>query len=162
VLCLGTGTELDASWRTLWEAQGLTVSRADTEGRTLLGTPPAGGVTLTPGQSRILFVLSASGGGDDGAGGMPRAALAGGLLLASLLTLGAAYGVYRTTTRELLLARQQSDFVSAVSHEFRTPLTSMRHLTDLAAATLTRIGGRTTTRFLRRKPSGYTAWSRGS
>jgi signal transduction histidine kinase len=29
------------------------------------------------------------------------------------------------------VARLQSDFVSAVSHEFRTPLTSMRHLTEL-------------------------------
>jgi signal transduction histidine kinase len=45
--------------------------------------------------------------------------------------LAAAVVIYRVTTRELMLARQQSDFVSAVSHEFRTPLTSMRHLTDL-------------------------------
>jgi signal transduction histidine kinase len=45
--------------------------------------------------------------------------------------LGAGYGLYRATTREIMLARQQSDFVSAVSHEFRTPLTSMRHLTDM-------------------------------
>ena len=50
------------------------------------------------------------------------------------LILAAAYGLYRATARELLLARQQSDFVSAVSHEFRTPLTSMRHLTDLLAS----------------------------
>jgi signal transduction histidine kinase len=33
----------------------------------------------------------------------------------------------------MALVRQQSDFVSAVSHEFRTPLTSMRHLTELLA-----------------------------
>jgi signal transduction histidine kinase len=39
--------------------------------------------------------------------------------------------LYRATTREMVLAREQADFVSAVSHEFRTPLTSMRHLTDL-------------------------------
>ena len=60
-----------------------------------------------------------------------RAVLISGLVVAFLLMIGAAYGLYRTTTRELGLARQQSDFVSAVSHEFRTPLTSMRHLTDL-------------------------------
>jgi signal transduction histidine kinase len=47
--------------------------------------------------------------------------------------IAATYGLYRVTTREMLLARQQSDFVSAVSHEFRTPLTSMRHLTELLA-----------------------------
>jgi signal transduction histidine kinase len=55
----------------------------------------------------------------------------GGLALAVVAILAAAGGLYRTTQRELTLARQQSDFVSAVSHEFRTPLTSMRHLTDL-------------------------------
>ncbi|WP_418001424.1 histidine kinase dimerization/phospho-acceptor domain-containing protein [Luteitalea pratensis] len=41
------------------------------------------------------------------------------------------------TTRSLLRAthvsRLQSDFVSAVSHEFRTPLTAIRHLSQLLA-----------------------------
>ena len=47
--------------------------------------------------------------------------------------LAAAYGLSRATAKEMALVRQQSDFVSAVSHEFRTPLTSMRHLTELLA-----------------------------
>src|SRR5262249_34447144 len=34
-------------------------------------------------------------------------------------------------SREFAVARLQSDFVSAVSHEFRTPLTSLRQFTDL-------------------------------
>lgn len=34
-------------------------------------------------------------------------------------------------TRELEVARLQSDFVSAVSHEFRTPLASLRQLSEL-------------------------------
>jgi signal transduction histidine kinase len=33
--------------------------------------------------------------------------------------------------RELVVARLQSDFVATVSHEFRTPLAAMRHLTDM-------------------------------
>src|SRR4029077_9143419 len=49
------------------------------------------------------------------------------------LMLAAAYGLSRATAKEMALVRQQSDFVSAVSHEFRTPLTSMRHLTELLA-----------------------------
>jgi signal transduction histidine kinase len=57
-----------------------------------------------------------------------------GLVLAFALMAAASYGLHRITRRELLLARQQADFVAAVSHEFRTPLTSMRHLTDLLAA----------------------------
>ena len=34
-------------------------------------------------------------------------------------------------TRELAVARQQSDFVASVSHEFRSPLTSLRQLSSM-------------------------------
>ena len=37
----------------------------------------------------------------------------------------------RAVSRELAVARLQSDFVSAVSHEFRTPLTSLRQLSEM-------------------------------
>ncbi|MBI4908011.1 MAG: HAMP domain-containing histidine kinase [Acidobacteria bacterium] len=43
----------------------------------------------------------------------------------------ASYFVFRAVNRELSVARLQSDFVSAVSHEFRTPLTAMCHLTEM-------------------------------
>jgi two-component system phosphate regulon sensor histidine kinase PhoR len=33
--------------------------------------------------------------------------------------------------RELAVARLQTEFVAAVSHEFRTPLTSLQHVTEL-------------------------------
>jgi signal transduction histidine kinase len=65
--------------------------------------------------------------------GSDRRLVLGSLSLAFVLIVAAAYGLYRATSRELGLARQQREFVSAVSHEFRTPLTSMRHLTDLLA-----------------------------
>jgi signal transduction histidine kinase len=49
-----------------------------------------------------------------------------------VLVIGAAgYIVYRAINRELSVARLQSDFVSAVSHEFRSPLTAMSHLTEM-------------------------------
>jgi len=48
-----------------------------------------------------------------------------------VLLAGGAYLVSRTFLREIGLARQQSDFVAAVSHEFRTPLTSMRQFNHL-------------------------------
>jgi signal transduction histidine kinase len=51
-------------------------------------------------------------------------------LMAVVITV-ASYLVFRALTREFRVAQLQSDFVSAVSHEFRTPLTAMRHLTDL-------------------------------
>src|SRR6185369_10012775 len=51
-------------------------------------------------------------------------------LLAALVIAG-SYVIARAVSRELAVARLQSDFVSAVSHEFRTPLTSMRQLTEI-------------------------------
>jgi signal transduction histidine kinase len=52
-----------------------------------------------------------------------------GLLVLMIAT--ASYFVFRSVHRELSVARLQSDFVAAVSHEFRTPLTAVRHLAEL-------------------------------
>ncbi len=49
----------------------------------------------------------------------------------ALLVVAASYLIGRAVSRELAAARLQSDFVSAVSHEFRTPLTSMRQFTEM-------------------------------
>jgi signal transduction histidine kinase len=48
-----------------------------------------------------------------------------------LLLAGGSYFLWRVMQRELAVARLQTDFVSAVSHEFRTPLTSLRHVAEL-------------------------------
>jgi signal transduction histidine kinase len=54
-----------------------------------------------------------------------------GLAFLALLTAGGAYFSARAMSREIEVARLQSDFVAAVSHEFRTPLTTLRQFTDL-------------------------------
>lgn len=59
-----------------------------------------------------------------------RLIIAGFLLLVSM-ALVASYLIVRAVSRELAVARLQSDFVAAVSHEFRTPLTSLRQFTDM-------------------------------
>lgn len=48
-----------------------------------------------------------------------------------VLVVTSTYFIGRAVSRELAAARLQSDFVSAVSHEFRTPLTSMRQFTEM-------------------------------
>ena len=47
-----------------------------------------------------------------------------------IVIVGGTFTV-RAVGRELAVAQLQSDFVSAVSHEFRTPLTSLKQFTDL-------------------------------
>jgi len=54
-----------------------------------------------------------------------------GLGMLVLLVIATSYFIGRAVSRELAAARLQSDFVSAVSHEFRTPLTSMRQFTEM-------------------------------
>ena len=54
-----------------------------------------------------------------------------GLGALALLVVAASYLIGRAVSRELAAARLQSDFVSAVSHEFRTPLTSLAEFTEI-------------------------------
>jgi len=65
--------------------------------------------------------------------GINRALWLAGLGLMLLLVLAGAYAMYRGVSRELRVAQLQSDFVSAVSHEFRSPLTTLRGITELLA-----------------------------
>jgi signal transduction histidine kinase len=58
-----------------------------------------------------------------GAGG--RVVVWSALVLA-LVLVGGCFMLLRLGRRQLALARQQQDFVSAVSHELKTPLTSIR------------------------------------
>ena len=61
-----------------------------------------------------------------------RALLAGFAVLALILVAG-SYFILRSMARERAVARLQSEFVSAVSHEFRTPLTSLRQWSEMLA-----------------------------
>jgi signal transduction histidine kinase len=54
-----------------------------------------------------------------------------GLSLVIVLVLTGSYAVMRSVARELAVARLQTDFVSAVSHEFRSPLTTLRSMSEM-------------------------------
>jgi len=59
-----------------------------------------------------------------------RRLLLGALGLLAVVIGAGSYFIARAFARELAVMRLQSDFVSAVSHEFRTPLTSLRQLSE--------------------------------
>jgi signal transduction histidine kinase len=57
----------------------------------------------------------------------PGAAVLGWVtLILAIVFMGGFYTLYRLGLSQINLARQQQDFVSAVSHELKTPLTSIR------------------------------------
>ncbi len=90
-------------------------------GTTLDGTPLYRSRLTTPlDRLELIFTVTQ----------LPRGPGAGLLawitLLLALAFCGGFYALYRLGSGQLELARQQQDFVSAVSHELKTPLTSIR------------------------------------
>jgi signal transduction histidine kinase len=55
-------------------------------------------------------------------------------LVLALVLVGGCFMLWRLGRRQLALARQQQDFVSAVSHELKTPLTSIRMYGEMLRA----------------------------
>jgi signal transduction histidine kinase len=116
---------------------GVSVGLRDADNALVYGREPEAGYPVT---SRLA---SASGlPWDIAVGSADREAVVGqfaqrrrlmtaGLGMLALLVVAASYFIGRAVSRELAAARLQSDFVSAVSHEFRTPLTSMRQFTEM-------------------------------
>ncbi|MDQ3487561.1 MAG: HAMP domain-containing histidine kinase [Acidobacteriota bacterium] len=54
-----------------------------------------------------------------------------GFAALGLFFAGGGFLLWRVVQRELAVARLQGEFVSTVSHEFRTPVTSLRHTIEL-------------------------------
>jgi signal transduction histidine kinase len=102
----------------------------------LPGAPTAAGLHVSrslveaqlPG--RIEFSTVAAG---SGAAHNRRALWLAGVALMLTLVLVSGYAVHRGISKELRVAQLQSDFVAAVSHEFRSPLTTLRTITELLA-----------------------------
>ena len=93
-------------------------------------------VVRTSNETGLPFSVQAtSGNGFAQYGFMSRGRLVVAALSVMLaFLLAASYFIGRAVKREVALARLQADFVSAVSHEFRSPLAAMRQLSELLAA----------------------------
>ncbi len=80
------------------------------------------------------LVVAATGGQREPAEFLARRRnLFAGMAAVLVLVASGSYFLWRSVNRDLAVARLQSDFVSAVSHEFRTPLTVLRQFNDLLA-----------------------------
>lgn len=90
----------------------------------------AGTVHRTAAQTGLPWAIAVEPGAVRRPGSRQSLWIAGLLVIAALAAAG-AYFIIRAAARELAVARLQSDFVAAVSHEFRTPLTSLRQVTEV-------------------------------
>jgi len=115
------------------------VALLDSDGRFVRGSPEHGAgrpavrlasLTQLP---WTIQVFSRGDGALTGGLAVRRRLLVAGFCVMALLVLAGSYFIGRAVSRELEVARMQSDFVSAVSHEFRTPLTSLCQFTELLA-----------------------------
>jgi signal transduction histidine kinase len=126
---------LQHAWSAMPEVDVLLTSP---EGTHLFGAVPqdAPAAVRPPDTSGLPWTLRVAGGrldADPPAGILRRQLRLWGFVMVVLLLAGSAYVTWRGVTRELAVARLQADFVAAVSHEFRTPLASLRHLGDILA-----------------------------
>lgn len=113
---------------------GLTLE--DSTGHRIWGTTVATDVTISRSlrEAGLPWTIRVTTGEPSGVGSTwlsRQNLLASGFGLMALVVATASYVVFRSVNRELGVARLQSEFVAAVSHEFRTPLTAMRHLTEM-------------------------------
>jgi signal transduction histidine kinase len=115
---------------------GVSIALSDAAGLAVLGRPasrPRVQVVRTAAESGLPWTLHVARTDPAPPSAQSRFLAAGGAILA-LLLVGGGYFVFRAIAREMAVAQLQSDFVSAVSHEFRSPLTSIRQLSHLLAS----------------------------
>ena len=115
---------------------GVTIAFSDATGLPVIGRPairPSVQVVRTAAASGLPWTLQVARTSPAPPSAQSRFLVAGGAMLA-LLLVGGGYFVFRAMAREIAVAQLQSDFVSAVSHEFRSPLTSIRQLSHLLAS----------------------------
>jgi len=115
--------------------QGVRCAAIDGEGHVLAGGRESGRPTVlrTAADSELPWTLQISAGPQESGMLAGQRFLFLGTAVMVLFLLAGSYFVARAIRREMEVSRMQSDFVSAVSHEFRSPLTSMRQLSEILA-----------------------------
>jgi signal transduction histidine kinase len=107
----------------------------DAEGHAIAGTLAAAGALTairTPASAGLPWGLQVSPGPASSAAVSPQRSVLTGLLavVAAVWLVGMAF-IVRALVREIRVSRMQSDFVAAVSHEFRSPLSTISQISEL-------------------------------
>jgi signal transduction histidine kinase len=109
---------------------------ADADGHTLGGDAPAGDgrqVQRAAADTRLPWsvrIIDTDPGAEIAATAARSRVVLAGLVALGLFVLAGGTFIVRAVNRELEVSRLQTDFVAAVSHEFRTPLTSIRQVSE--------------------------------
>jgi K+-sensing histidine kinase KdpD len=116
-------------------SKGVAVALCDEGGRTVAGSrethhPAAVRMSAESQIPWTIYVTASNGSSPPGFADQKRFLTCGISLMIAFLLLGAHF-IAKAIRREAQTARMQSEFVSSVSHEFRSPLTSMRQLSEL-------------------------------
>lgn len=123
----------------LLESEGAKLALTDARGRSVYGDlPPEGGLQAvrSPAATGLPWTVHVFAGNP---GRLTQQivnrswllGLGGLVVLVSVVASGSV--AYRALRKELRVTRLQSNFVAAVSHEFRSPLTSIRQMTEMLA-----------------------------
>jgi signal transduction histidine kinase len=123
--------------KTIQAGEGLALAALDTEGRVVFGTRDRGerAAVRAAAESQLpwtIYIASAH-------GAVPATPSSRGFLLTGTAVmvaflLAGTYFIARAIRHEMDVSRMQSEFVSHVSHEFRSPLTSIRQLSEMLLA----------------------------
>ena len=141
---------LFSNWKELLQNQGIQGALIDADGQILIGSLNKSSIqairtapdTDLPGT--LHATITEDNTNEAGFAGRRNLVLLGFAVLILVLLAG-SYFIMRSINRERAVARLQSEFISSVSHEFRTPLTSLRHLSEMLSE------GKVATKELRQK-----------
>jgi two-component system, OmpR family, phosphate regulon sensor histidine kinase PhoR len=138
---IATSSFVESHWltvvRPLTAAHHVAVELRNARGRDLVRTAPAAsaiGITRLAAETGLpwtVVVTTLEPPPESRDFAQRRQWLVAGLVVLAFLAIAAISLIIRSVARELAVAQQQSDFVAAVSHEFRTPLTSLRQFTEM-------------------------------
>lgn len=127
----------DSILKPLIAGHGALYALTDAEGRVVAGRRSRAGraAVRTAAESQLPWTLYVT--GRPALSTAPVAAqqkfLVSAIVVMVLFLILGSYFIARAIRREMEVSRIQSDFVAAVSHEFRSPLTSIRQLSEILA-----------------------------